>query len=499
MIRRLVVMLGITVVVAGMIAGGFLYWLLAGSGVRLALERQASAWLGVPVHIGLAGARLFPEPGLHLERVEIGEPVQLTLGTVDVSANGQALLSRRIEQASLTITNSRIAMPLPFSWPAAATNADGSDPLRLVSIRSIALRDVVITSRGRELTVSADSALNGTRLLLRSFSARTGGTSLEALGEVDLAPRIDARLKVKANRLDVDELIALAGAFAPSAGRSAGTGSRLAPRLAARVTAETARAGDVTVRQFASDLEVDGTRLSLSPLTFQLFGGRYQGALVATLGDTVMASLRSRFIDLDAAQVADFGNSPGAITGALTGAGTFSGSGRDVGSILAGAGGQGTASIVNGSIRHLDLVRTVVLFFGRPAPDAGPSSDKFERLDAAFTLARGVVTAQALSLHSDDADIVGGGTLALDDKTLNGRIDISLSEALTRQAGTDLARYTREDNRIVLPATVGGTLSGPRINIDAAAAAQRGLRNELQRRLGDLLDQFKRAQQPAAP
>jgi hypothetical protein len=172
---------------------------------------------------------------------------------------------------------------------------------------------------------------------------------------------------------------------------------------------------------------------------------------------------------------------------------------RDVGSILTAAGGQGTVSIVRGSIRHLDLVRTVVLFFGRPEPGAGRSSDTFERLDAAFTLARGVVTAQALSLHSEDADIVGGGTLALDDKTLDGRIDISLSEALTKQAGTDLARYTREGKRVVLPATIGGTLEAPRINIDAAAAVQRGLRNELQRRLGDLLDQFKRAQEPASP
>jgi len=104
-----------------------------------------------------------------------------------------------------------------------------------------------------------------------------------------------------------------------------------------------------------------------------------------------------------------------------------------------------------------------------------------------------------LSLHSKDADIVGGGTLALDDKRLEGRIDISLSEALTKQAGTDLARYTREGNRVVLPAIIGGTLGAPRINIDAAAAVQRGLRNELQRRLGDLLDQFKRAQEPASP
>src|SRR4051795_3208084 len=105
MLRRLALILGITVIAAGMLAGGFLYWLLAGSGVRVALERQASAWLGEPVRIGVARARLFPQPGLHLEQVQVGKPVRLTLGTVDLSSDGQALLSRRIENASVVVAN----------------------------------------------------------------------------------------------------------------------------------------------------------------------------------------------------------------------------------------------------------------------------------------------------------------------------------------------------------------------------------------------------------
>jgi len=86
---------------------------------------------------------------------------------------------------------------------------------------------------------------------------------------------------------------------------------------------------------------------------------------------------------------------------------------------------------------------------------------------------------------------VGKGTLNTDTKTLDGGLDLSLSEALSAQAGNDLQRYTREGNRIVLPAKIGGTLAGPHLSIDAAAALRRGLRNEVQRRLGDLLGGFK--------
>ncbi len=322
--------------------------MLAGDGVRVALERQASSWLGHPVRIAVARPRLFPQPGLHLERVEVGDPVTLTLGTVDVSSDGRALLSRRIERASIQVANSRIAMPLPFSLPTASTpeTAPANPAIRLVSIESIGLRDIVVTSRGRELTISGDSSLAGSRLLLRAFSARTGATTLSAEGEVDLAPRVDARLKVKANRLDLDELLALAAAFAPpptGVRRRHRRESPHASRLAS-VPRPRARAGS-TVRQFATDLEVVGTRVSLSPLTFQLFGGRYQGSLAASLRDTMTATLRSRVIDLDVAQLAEFGGSPGSITGRLTGAGTFTGSGRDFAAALDSARGEGSASI----------------------------------------------------------------------------------------------------------------------------------------------------------
>ena len=67
-------------------------------------------------------------------------------------------------------------------------------------------------------------------------------------------------------------------------------------------------------------------------------------------------------------------------------------------------------------------------------------------------------------------------------------MDLSLSEALSTQAGTDFARFTREGNRILLPAVIGGTLDAPRVTIDAGAAVRRGLKNEVQRRLKDILD-----------
>ena len=217
----------------------------------------------------------------------------------------------------------------------------------------------------------------------------------------------------------------------------------------------------------------------LSPLTFQLFGGRYQGAVSAQLGKTLSLTIKSRLQDLNVAQLAAFGGSPDTISGTLTGAGTFSGSGPDVAAVLKSARGMGTATIANGAIRRLNLVRTVVLFFGRPAADTAEGTDQFERIDTSFTLANQILRAEPLSLRSRDADIVGSVTLNVDSQALDGMADLSLSEELSKQAGTDLIRFTREGNRVVLPARLGGTIAAPRLTIDAAAATKRGLRNEV--------------------
>jgi hypothetical protein len=231
-----------------------------------------------------------------------------------------------------------------------------------------------------------------------------------------------------------------------------------------------------------------GNRITLSPASFQLFGGRYQGTLdIDSEIAALRATVRAQLAGLDVAQLAAFGGVPDTISGTLSGAGTFNGRGVTIGDALAAAAGEGTVTITSGVLKRLSLVRTVVLFFGRPAPAATPSTDHFDRIDATFALVRQVLAASALSLHSPDIDLVGQGTLTIPTKALDGHMDLSLSESLSAQAGTDLVRFTREGNRVLLPATLGGTLDAPRVSIDAGAAVRRGLRNEVERRLKDVL------------
>jgi uncharacterized protein involved in outer membrane biogenesis len=508
--KRVLLIAVIVIIVLVGAGAGWLYWFLSGDGIRRTLEQQATAWLGQPVHIASAHAQLFPRAGVELGDVRLGDPARITLQTVAISAPLRPLLSRRIEDAEITLAKSRIDLPLPFAIPtgsggkSSGAGGDGGGGVQLVSIRAISLRDITITSRGRQVTASAESSLAGSRLNLERFTANSGRTSLEAKGVVELEPAVDANLTVNANRVDVDELLALASAFTsalptPSAGTAARGAAREAPppranpapaappHVVAKVTAVSAKSGDLEVQDFAATIDSKGDRVSLTPLSFRIFGGRYDGAITATLGRTIAATIRSKITDLDVAKLAAYGGAANTVSGHLSGNGTFSGEGADLAAALAKARGNGSAVMTNGAIQHLDLVRTVVLFLGRPAPDAGQASDKYDRIDLGFSLANQIAKADSFALRSPDFDLTGGGTLSLASKALDGRFNLVLSEKLSSQAGTDLVRYTREGNRVVLPTTVGGTLDQPRVLIDAKAALQRGIRNEGERRLKDLL------------
>jgi AsmA protein len=259
--------------------------------------------------------------------------------------------------------------------------------------------------------------------------------------------------------------------------------------IVAKIAAAAGQFATYAFRDLSSTVDLVPGRLSLSPLSVRTFDGRFQGRLdVDTSRDVPRLRLNGRVDGLDVSQVMKASGSAGGITGKLAGTVALSADGVDTAAVLRSAHGTIDAAITNGSFQHLDMVRTIVLAFGKPsgAPPEG-SGSAFTRLSGAFALANGVLTSDNLSFASRDFDMHGRGTLRLDSGAVDARADVALSEELTAQAGTDLRRYAQEDGRVVVPANVGGTLSNPRVSVDVAAAMQRALGNELQRRAKSIL------------
>ncbi len=495
MLRRLLI---VTLAVVLVLAAAA-YWFLSGDGARTALQQQASAWLGQPVRIADASVSFLPRLGVRMEEVTVGDPPRLTFGRVDLSTGIRALFSGRIEDAEVTVSRSRLEMPLPFALPvssaaggvADASAAAAEEPaVDVVSIRAITVRDVVVASRGREIALSADSTLNGNQLVISSFSARSGQTELSASADVELGERITAKVKATANQLEFDDLLALAAAFTAHSSTAPATGRRM--EITASITAPRARLAGVDLARFEASLLTDGTEVRIEPLKFDIFGGRYDGWFDVAFGEQLEVRAGAGVSNVDVAQLAAHGGIPDTITGRMFGSGRFAARGREMSDVLTALRGVGEVTLSKGTIRNLDVVRTVVLFFGRPASDRPPANGEgYQSIGATFALADQSVRSDDLTLHSSDFDVFARGTLALSTKAIAARGELVLSEALSGQAGTDLYRFTASNRRIILPATITGTLSEPRVRIDAAAAARRGLQNEVERRLQDLFERVK--------
>jgi hypothetical protein len=320
-----------------------------------------------------------------------------------------------------------------------------------------------------------------------SFTAVSGTTTIDATGTVQLAPRVDAMLKARSEHLEAADLIELVAAFTP-ASTAAPSSSAPPPQIIAEIDAPSASVAGVGIKRLTGTVRAVGTDISIEPVTFDAFAGRHNGWFDATIGEGLEVRFGSSFSNLDAGQLAEFAGAPGALTGRLDASMRLGARGRDLAAVLASLRGAGEFVVTDGVVRGLDLVETVVRFLGRAPQARDEVGTPFNRMAGNFAMGDGRVRSDDLTLHSGDFDIFAAGTLRFDTEALDGRAQVIVSEALSAQAEDAVLRYARTGNRIVLPATIAGTLGRPQVRFDTGAAVRRAVGNEIQRRLSDLLD-----------
>ena len=265
----------------------------------------------------------------------------------------------------------------------------------------------------------------------------------------------------------------------------------------------------MTFSGFGATAIIKPDKIEFEPLAFGVFGGRYEGSMRLGLDAVPQIDWSGTVTGIDAAKLMAFAGSPDAITGSLAGSIRLHGEAMQMEQALRSASGHARIDLTNGSIAGLQLVRTIVTATsGRGGIVASVSSaaaasreqtgaEKFSRLGATLRLESGVIATDDLTMSSPDVDLSASGTLRLADlgADLAGRA--RLSDALSKQAGTDLVRYTQENGRVTLPVTVSGPLGHLAVRVDLGDAAARAIKNRateevhkaIQRGLGSL---FKR-------
>jgi uncharacterized protein involved in outer membrane biogenesis len=491
------------IVFAGMV---FLFArsILASDAVREALAAQASSAIGQPVRIASIDAGIFPRLTVQLGNVQIGEPARITVERLDVGTGLRALLSRRIEGGTLRLDGATIELPLPpfggmaggATGPLQGREGSAGAPIELVSIDEVTFRDVEIRSGGHTLRADIEAVPQGEGIALRRASLRADDTAIEAAGVITNPHGPVGELTLNADALDFDRLLALFSAFADDAGLSGGggTAARGAPAKGRRpasgpamdltLTLEASRAtlGAMALERLAGRARVTDGMFTVEPLTFALFGGRYEGTMALSLGDSPDLRLTATVAGVDVAQATAFAGSPNTITGTLSGRLNVTGRGLEAAALTKTSRGTVRVDIRDGIVRNLGLLRAVVLATSMRAESqqqmtGGSKDEPFSLVGATLRIGNGTASTDDLVFESPDLTMTAAGSIALDGSRVDLTGKLQLSEALSQQAGRDLQRYTQEQGRVTLPVSVTGSAGNLAARIDLADAAGRAIKN----------------------
>ena len=468
---------------------------LRSDAVRATVESQATAALGVPVRIGSARATVFPRLGLDLENVRIGDPPQASVDRVAIATGLDLLVSRRVEGADVQLSGgyldasflAGLASLGPASSSAAGGPAAAGAPFVIISVRSIRLRKVTLVAGSERIPTSLDASLAGDTLDVPSLTAEIGPATLHVKGRMSSLSRREGHFDVSTDSLPVDALLGVLSGLSIDPRKPAAP----PPRMTATISAPAATLGGNRVESFQARLQTTTTGFVFDPLSFAVADGRFEARLAADLaGQRPSMNVRGSVsgVDVSRLQAAPGGSDMKGLLGARF---TLNAPAEtSISALIGAARGPVEMEIRDGRMPGIEVIRqAVVRYANRSQAVVSPNpTDAFTLLKASMNLQAGSAAISALGMNTPDFDVAGSGGLALASGRIALDVDVILSEALSQQAGRDLYRYAREDKRIILPATIGGTLSKPTAAINIGEATGRALRNRIEDEAKSILD-----------
>ena len=182
------------------------------------------------------------------------------------------------------------------------------------------------------------------------------------------------------------------------------------------------------------------------------------------------------------AEVMTFVHHPGLVTGHMNGSLMLTGRGLSAADVIASAHGAARATIANGAIKGLGLVKGAVLATsmrggGVSQATSASSLEPFTSLNGTFAVANGAATTSDLTFTSNDVLLAAAGTVRLDGSAIDLAGPLQLSDTLSKQAGRDLVKYTQKDGRVTLPAKVTGSADNLHVGLDTGDLAKRAVTN----------------------
>jgi AsmA protein len=393
---------------------------------------------------------------------------------------------------------------LDYELPAGEATGQATGNLRLrpeATPVSVELTDFesALAMAGLELTLHADEpirAVLGELLRIELPAARLGlnGQELKLDGEAALGERLNARLSVSGDRLDLTRLTAGGQGDggetdAESAGGPEDSAFEFLELSFALELGELVLAKGMTLTEVSARSRLSNGLLTLDPLTARLFGGRFEGsARVDFTQQPPEVILTPSLSGIRVGQLAALltGQSPVDGEGEMTLDVRFRG--FDPQQMLGSLNGNGDFAIAEGVLQGVDLkalieqelttdnLASISRAFG--------GETRFNTLSGGLSIEGGVVELPDLNMAAAGYAASGSGRMDLAAGMVDYRLELDLGEELTARLPRALRRAT--EGRI--PLAISGELMRPTVTVDLASIAEKAVRDEVGRRLLEALE-----------
>jgi hypothetical protein len=244
-------------------------------------------------------------------------------------------------------------------------------------------------------------------------------------------------------------------------------------------------------------------RLTLDPVTMQLYDGAFEGRIESNLGvepPTFAVRGKAQEVDVDAF-IADNLELGGVLAGRFSGKLETRGAGADFESIVRGLQGSGSVRVDRGQLGRLNVLErlsTVSGLFGESAlqsltGELATDGTEFEVLSGDLQLDGGAMKLENLLFDAPGFDLRGKGLVDLLDATLDGSFRLSFSPEMSAAMRSDDSRaaklfWNSSTRRVELPLTLSGPFQAPVPGIDFGEVAEnlveREVRDYIGKRLG---------------
>lgn len=229
--------------------------------------------------------------------------------------------------------------------------------------------------------------------------------------------------------------------------------------------------------------------LTLSPFTFDAYGGHQRGSVRMDLNRAPMAySVNTSVdsLDVNAALSANT-TAKDKLYGKASAEGAITGAGFDAGALKRTLAGTARVGVKDGVIKNFPLLANInraLKITGGEGKDTN-----FDSLDGHFVIGGGKAHSDDLFLQAGELRVAAQGDLGLD-LTLNfkgvARFSPAKSQEIVGKVG-EMKRFLNAKGKLEFPLSISGTVASPSVNVELSEAVKKQLEDELKKSVLDKL------------